>query len=286
MKIVVKNVKIVYIRYYLSAMKIVNLSHVHERQYFCCLEDWSTEIREAGDHKECWYSKMKDKGLRVKIAENDKGEACGMIQYMPVEISSVEGHDLYFVLCIWVHGHRQGIGNFQKKGLGKSLLQAAEADVRQSGGKGLVTWGIILPFFMRAWWFKKQGYKVVDKSGMMRLLWKPFTTDAVPPRFMKEKELPGLVPGKVNVSVFMNGWCPAQNTVYERTKRAVIEFQDKIEFNVYHTVDHEILKYWGISDALFINGKRIWTGPPPSYKKIHRLIEGRVKKLREPVMIG
>jgi GNAT superfamily N-acetyltransferase len=267
-------------------MKIVNLSNVHERQYFCCLEEWSNEVREAGDHKECWYAKMKDKGLRVKIAENDKGEPCGMIQYLPVEISSVEGHDLYFVLCIWVHGHRQGIGNFQKKGLGKSLLQAAEADVRQLGGKGLVTWGIILPFFMRAWWFKKQGYKVVDKSGMMRLLWKPFTTDAVPPGFMKEKELPGLVPGKVNVSVFINGWCPAQNTVYERTKRAMIEFQDKIEFNVYHTVDHEILKYWGISDALFINGKRIRTGPPPSYRKIHRLIEGRVKKLREPVMIS
>ena len=145
------------------------MSRIHERQYFCCLEDWSNDIREAGDHKECWYAKMKDKGLRVKIAENDKGEACGMIQYLPVEISSVEGHDLYFVLCIWVHGHRQGIGNFQKKGLGKSLLQAAEADVRQLGGKGLVTWGIILPFFMRAGWYKKQGYKVVDKSGMMRL---------------------------------------------------------------------------------------------------------------------
>ena len=44
--------------------------------------------------------------------------------------------------------------------------------------------------------------------------------------------------------------------VYERTKKAVIEFRDKIEFNVYHTIDHEILKYWGISDALFINGKQ------------------------------
>jgi hypothetical protein len=267
-------------------MKIVSLSRVHERQYFCCLEEWSADIREAGDHKECWYAKMKDKGLRVKIAENDKGEACGMIQYLPIEISSVEGHDLYFVLCIWVHGYRKGIGNFQKKGLGKSLLEAAEADVRQIGGKGLVAWGIILPFFMRAGWFKKQGYKVVDKSGMMRLLWKPFTADATAPAFMKQRELPGLVPGKVNVTVFMNGWCPAQNVVYERTKKAVIEFRDKIEFNVFHTIDHEILKFWGISDALFINGKQIRTGPPPSYKKIYRLIGGRVKKLREPATIA
>ncbi len=92
-----------------------------------------------------------------------------------------------------------------------------------------------------------------------------------------------MFPGKVNVTVFLNGWCPAQNMVYERTKKAVVEFGDKIDFNVYHTVDHEILKYWGISDGLLINGKRIRTGPPPSYKKIHRLIESRVKKLREPV---
>jgi hypothetical protein len=262
-------------------MKIVSLSALHERQYFCCLEEWSNDIRDAGDHKECWYGKMKDKGLRVKIAENDKGEACGMIQYLPVEMSSVEGHDLYFVLCIWVHGHRKGIGNFQHKGLGKSLLQAAEADVMQLGGKGLVTWGIILPFFMRAGWFKKQGYKVADKSGIIRLLWKPFITGAEAPRFMKQKELPGLEPGKVNVTVFLNGWCPVQNIIYERTKKAAIEYHDKVVFNVYHTVDHDILKYWGISDALFINGKRFRFGPPPSYKKIHRLIESRVKKLRE-----
>jgi len=264
-------------------MKIINLSPVHERQYFCCLEEWSDEMRDAGDHKECWYAKMKDRGLRVKIAENDKGEACGMIQYLPVEISPVEGQNLYYVLCIWVHGYRKGIGNFQKRGLGKSLLQAAEADVRQLGGKGLVTWGIILPFFMRSAWFKKQGYKVADKRGILRLLWKPFANDAQPPRFMKKRHLPALVPGKVNVTVFYNGWCPAQNIVYERTKQAVVQFREKIDFNVYHTIDHEILSYWGTGDALFINGKKIRTGPPPSYKRIYRIIEGNVRKIREPI---
>lgn len=266
-------------------MKIVNLSGIHEKQYFCCLEDWSSEIRDAGDHKECWYAGMKDKGLRVKIAENEKGEACGMIQYLPVELAPVEGRNLYYVLCIWVHGYRKGIGNYQRKGLGKALLRAAEADVKNLGAKGLVTWGIILPFFMRAGWFKRQGYKIIDKQGMTRLLWKPFQADAEPARFLKEKELPLPVPGKVNVTVFCNGWCPAQNLVYERTKQAVIQFRDKIAFNVYHTIDHEILRYWGISDALFVDGRRVRTGPPPSYKKIHRIIEDKVRKIREPIAL-
>ncbi len=266
-------------------MRIVDLTPKHESQYFCCLEDWSREIREAGDHKECWYRKMKDKGLRVKVAENDSGVACGMIQYLPVEISPVEGRNLYYVLCIWVHGFKKGIGNFQKKGLGKSLLAAAEADVKRLGAKGLATWGIIFPFFMRSSWFRKQGYTVVDKSGMMRLLWKPFSQDAEQPRFMKERELPSRVPGKVHVTLFYNGWCPAQNLVYERTKLAMIEFREKIVFNVYHTIDHKILSYWGISDALFIDGKRIRTGPPPSFKKLHKIIANRVNQLREPVII-
>jgi GNAT superfamily N-acetyltransferase len=268
-----------------TSMRIVSLSPVHEKQYFCCLEEYSQEVAEAGDHKACWYAKMKDHGLRVKIAENDEGKACGMIQYVPTEMSTVEGPGLYLVLCVWVHGHRkEGVGNMQKRGLGKALLAAAEDDVRSLGGKGIAVWGIILPFFMRASWYRKQGYKVVDKHGMMRLLWKPFTDDAVKPHFLKERELPALNPAKVNVSVFINGWCPVQNLVYERAKKAVIEFQNKIEFEVYHTNDSQIMKYWGISDALFINGKKVWTGPPPSFKKIHRLIEKQVKKLREPVL--
>jgi GNAT superfamily N-acetyltransferase len=282
-KLLFKSLKYSNLPIYLSEMKIVDVSAAHEKQYFCCLEEWSADIQEAGDHKECWYAKMKGKGLRVKVAEDENGVACGMIQYLPVEISPVQGRDLYYVLCIWVHGHKKGIGNYQKKGLGKALLAAAEEDVRQLGGKGLVTWGMILPFFMRAAWFKKQGYAVTDKSGIMRLLWKPFLPDAEPPRYMKERKLPLPVPGKVNITVFYSGWCPVQNLAYERTKQAMIDFREKIVFNVYHTVNHEILSYWGIGDALFIDGKQIRTGPPISLKKIRRIIESRVRKLKEPV---
>jgi len=88
-------------------MKIIDLAPEYEQLYFCCLEDWSDEIREAGDHKACWYRKMKDKGLRVKLAKADNGVLAGMIQYLPVEESFVKGSGLYVVMCIWVHGHKQ-----------------------------------------------------------------------------------------------------------------------------------------------------------------------------------
>jgi len=259
-------------------MDILDLSEKYYSQYFCCLEDWSDEMKEAGNHKEVWFNKMKDKGLHAKIAvENEK--VCGMIQYTPAEHSTIEGEDLYFINCIWVHGYKKGIGNYQKKGIGKLLLQAAENDILSMDQKGVAAWGISLPFWMKASWFRKQGYKKVDKNGMALLMWKQFTEGAHPPHWIKEKKKPHKTAGKVTVTTFINGWCPAQNIVYERAKRASQEFGDLVEFQEINTFEREVFCQWGISDALFIDGKQIRTGPPPSYEKIHKQIGKRVKKL-------
>lgn len=260
-------------------MKIVDLAPEHERLFFVCLEDWSDEIKDAGDHKENWCQEMKSRGLRVKLARDDEGNIGGMIQYIPIEHSFAEGKDLYFVHCIWVHGHKEGRGNFQKKGMGKALLEAAEADAKAAGAKGIAAWGISLPFWMKASWFKRQGYRRVDKQGIQILLWKPFTEDALPPKWIRQRKKPDTLPGKVTVNAFINGWCPAQNMVYERAKRAASQFGDSVAFRGYDTSQRELFLEWGIADALFIDEKQIKTGPPPSYEKIRRSIEKKVKRL-------
>ena len=214
-------------------IKVIDLTQEHKQLYFMCLEDWSDEMKEAGDHKQTWYNKMENEGLRVKLALDDRGEVGGMIQYIPVEHSSVEGCDLYFINCIWVHGYKEGRGNLQKKGMGKALLQSAENDVKAIGAKGIVAWGVPLPFWMKASWFKKQGYSKVDKQGFLGpvLLWKPFINEAIPPKWIKQKKRPEMIPGKVAITALLNGWCPAQNSVYERARRAALEFGDKVVFN-------------------------------------------------------
>lgn len=45
------------------------------------------------------------------------------------------------------------------------------------------------------------------------------------------------------------------------------------------TADRATFLEWGISDALLIDGKEVRTGPPPSYEKLRRLIEKRLKRL-------
>jgi N-acetylglutamate synthase-like GNAT family acetyltransferase len=262
-------------------MKIVELDERLVPLYCVCLEDWSSEIKEAGQLKETWYRQTKPKGLRVKLALDDQGNVGGMIQTIPIEHAFADGKDLYIILCIWVHGHKQGRGNFQGKGMGTSLLEAAEADARSLGAKGIAAWGLLIPAFMRASWFKKHGYRAVDRQGIQVLLWKPFTSDAVPPKWIKRKQKPEAKPGKVDVTVFRNGWCPAMNLAFERARRAAneAEFAGKTAFREIDTSDRTEYLRWGISDALFINGKEIRTGPPPSYEKIRKRIRKKVKRL-------
>ena len=266
-------------------MKIIGISPEHENTYFCCLEDWSEEMKEAGDNKQRWYERMKDKGVRVKLGQEDNGEISSMIQYMPIEHSIFEGENLYAILCIWVHGYKEGVGNHQKKGRGTALLNAAEADCKKLGTNGMVAWGMGIPVWMKASWFRKHGYKVVDKSGISRLLWKPFNEQAMPPKMIKSRKKPEKGKDKVSITMFRNGWCPAMNLVYERALRAADEFEGEVDIKQYDTVQKEVLNEWGISDGLYIDGKAVRLGPPPSYHKIRKKIEKKVNRRKSIQLI-
>ncbi len=260
-------------------MEIIDLEDRYEKTYLCCLEDWSEEMRDAGDRKKTWYDGMKEKGLRVKLAVDD-GSACGMIQYTPAEWSPLEGKGFHFINCIWVHGHRQGIGNRQKKGVGTMLLNAAEEDARSAGSCGMAAWGLALPFWMKASWFRKHGYRKVDRVGITVLMWKPFGEEAAPPRWIREKQKPGCGSGRVCVTSFNSGWCQALNITAERARRAAAGFGDAVEFREVNTSSREALLEWGISDGLFIDGKRAGFGPPPSVGKLRGMIARRVGRQR------
>ena len=260
-------------------MEIIDLTEDTRIDYFTCLEEWSDEMKDGVCRKECWFNTMQEKDLRVKLARNDAGIVAGMIQYAPIEHSWIEGENLYFVYCIWVHGHKKGRGDLRKHGVGTALLRAAEDDVKRLQSNGLVVWGVILPFYMRAGWFKKHGYRKVARSGISVLLWKTFSDEADPPRWIRAKKKPELVPGKVVVTALANGWCSGINGMLERAKKICSELGDKV---VYHEIDmnsRSAIREWGLSDGLFVDEKNIYKGPPLSYDKIRKIIEKKVRKL-------
>ena len=258
-------------------MEIVDLAEDKKDLLCQCLEDWSEEAKESGPKRRQWLDRNQKLGLRAKLALDDRGVEGGMIQYGPIEHSFVDGSGLYFIYCIHVHGHKQGRGDFRGHGMGKALLKSAEDDARALGALGMAAWGVALPLWMKASWFRKHGYRKVDRSGVSVLLWKPFSTEARPPRWFPatDKQLEPIA-GKVNVTAYSSGWCLASNLVYERAKRAAAEFGDAIAFREVDTSDRSAVAEWGRSDAVFVDGRNLQKGPPVSYKKVHKAIAKRV----------
>lgn len=261
-------------------MRVIDVGEEHRELFALCLEDWSDEAREAGPARARWIERFTPLGLRAKLALDDDGKVGGMIQYLPIERSFVDGEGLYMIPCIWVHGHKQGRGDCRGRGMGRALLEAAEADARALGARGMAAWGLWLPFWMRASWFKKHGYRKADRQGMAVLMWKPFTADARPPRWFRNGEpVPQRQPGRVTVTAFANGWCMAGNLICERARRAAAELGPKVAFQQIDTSDRETVARWALSDALFVDGKPVRTGPPPTYDKLKKLLTRKLNRL-------
>jgi GNAT superfamily N-acetyltransferase len=261
-------------------MHVVDLDEETKPLFCQCLEDWSDDVRETGDRRCRWVDMLTPRGLRAKIALDDAGTPGGMIQYLPIEESTVDGTGLYFIPCIWVHGHKQGRGNFQGRGMGRALLAAAEEDARARGAKGMAAWGLWLPFWMKASWYKKHGYRAVDRDGLASLVWKPFASDAQPPRFFRRTAKPvEQTPGRVNVTCFVNGWCTAGLVTTERAHRVAAEFGERVVFREIDTSEHATVAEWGLSDALFVDGKRVMTGPPISPDRLRKIVRKRLARV-------
>ncbi len=64
--------------------------------------------------------------------------------------------------------------------------------------------------------------------------------------------------------------------VYERAKRVSLALGENVEFQEISTSNKKTINEWGISDALFVDGKQIRTGPSPSYEKIRKIIAKKV----------
>ncbi|MEA1975075.1 MAG: hypothetical protein U9N10_05900 [Bacillota bacterium] len=134
---------------------------------------------------------------------------------------------------------------------------------------------------MKASWFKKHGYKRIDKYKGMVLMVKSDENINHKPKFTRNAKVTKSEKdnNKVEILIFKNGWCPANNITVMRTLRAIKEFEDDIDIRMLDTTDRDVFLEYGIYDGVYINGKNIQMGPPSSYKKIFNCIKKAVKKV-------
>jgi hypothetical protein len=75
----------------------------------------------------------------------------------------------------------------------------------------------------------------------------------------------------------VSGWCTGGDLVVERARRAANELGDKAAYCEIDTSEPGAVAKWGISDAVFVDGKVVRGGPPPSFDKIRSIITKRVR---------
>jgi hypothetical protein len=252
---------------------IVELNEELKPAFCACLTPDDPALKEAGDMKKEWLARQQPDDFGARVALSPEGIPCGMIQYLPADRSGIEGPGLWFVFCIWIPDRKRNpAGNLRRTGMGRALLAAAEEDVRSRGADGVVAWGTPLPFFMKSSWFKKQGYRLADKKGIMELCWKPFNERALSPFWKNpgwaDSDIKQVAGSKAKVTAYVNGICPAMNMVHNRFVRAVGEMDGKVVLESITPAR---------TDAVLINGREFPMGPPPSYKKILKALKRAIK---------
>jgi len=255
-------------------------SSQNELHSFCaCLCPGEAELASVSPVKLAWYEKQRSHGFRVLLAFSGQ-TPLGMIQYGPVESSWLEGKGCMVVYCIWIPPKKR-LGGIQarSRGIGTALLAAAEEDARRSGSGGMAAWGLALPLWMRAGWFRKHGYRVVERQGMMRLLYKTFESGSIPPRWRSPAGQPAKHgSGPVRLTVLSNGWCPAMNMVMQRARDVASEFGNAVSVDEISTADPAVMIRLGESDMLYIDDRPVSPAPPVSPARLRRLLARAIKR--------
>lgn len=209
-------------------MEILDIDADTEGAFFTCLGRKRGELPPTPSARKAWYERYKDKGYRARVLVRDDGTIVGKVHAIPIEHSPFVGQDLLAILCIYVHMYEQGIGDQRRQGYGRVLLEHIEQDARDSGFKGVVGWAMDwtwnpIGFYLRL------GYEPVDREDKLVVVWKPFASDAVPPRLLRLKDIPGIGQTKVNVLVADNPWC-LNNSKLAVAREAIRGLEHVVEY--------------------------------------------------------
>jgi N-acetylglutamate synthase-like GNAT family acetyltransferase len=225
---------------------VATCSHVNE----------SEGIDAAGKRRLAWLKAMQPKGLRVLTAMRGE-EPMGCAYLMPVEACpwGPAGEDLMVMPCVWVPSR------LQKQGAGTALVQAAVEAARATGLQALVTFAYEWDFwFMPVVFFKKMGFIEAAREGQSALMWHLFDADAKPPAFLERCYEFSPVPGKVVIDLFYNTFCLTSDIVAQHVREVAAEFGDRVVLNEHGVNDQAEAMAFGLSRAIFLNGRSVFWG--------------------------
>ncbi len=253
-------------------MHLSELSDENKEHFFYCLSPVSPENRERAENRRKWHRKYKSKGYVARVLTLDDGTIAGKCHYLPIEHSPLIGKDLMVILCIYVHRYDRHIGDQRGNGFGRFMIREIEKDARQKGYRGVAAWAMDMEWNSVSF-YKHMGYRELDSMGKIKVVYKPFQFDVIPPRL-----LPVHIPGKssenkVNVFVSDNNWCDG-GMKRSIARAAVKDMSDKVNYQEAACHCRHRHLHLGNAGGIFIEGK-----PYRPYEET-----GNVEMLRDSIL--
>ena len=134
-------------------------------------------------------------------------------------------------------------------------------------------------WFMPAAYFEKRGFKRVDARGPQVLLWKPFSEQAAPPRFLQPDYTFAPIEGAVVVDLFWTGLCQTSSIEAERVRDVCAGFGEAVRLNEYCAENRDAFLCHQIPRAIFVNGAEIGWGYEAPKDGIRNAIERALEDL-------
>lgn len=237
------------------------------------------EIRSAQKAKRAWAKKMLEKGLGAKIAY-DTGYPAGFAEFLPIEAAPapVKGKQLLFISDIHVNDDdEEGKINYERRGIGRLLIEEIERYARDKGYKGLVTLALDGDW-MPAAFYRKVGFTVVDKVGPMHLLWKPFD-ECEQPALWKGNFRPTIGKDVVHIDLIYSSQCWAMVMQSQSWRRVAAEFPRKVVIQEHLADDRKVMSLDCMAGSIgvYIDGQ--WGPPHPiGEDDMRRLIEDALSR--------
>jgi len=177
----------------------------------------------------------------------------GLLESIPIEfaLEPIEGENCLFINCIWI------LPPFWKKGVGKALMERFIKNAKKVGGASVLAyegekWFGTTIKYMPSNFFQKFAFKEVDRDESRVLLYLDLGSNN-PPNLMKT-QIPELDLKKNKLTLFVNNQCPWNCFMIDDIKTNIKKYQN-IQLNLVNTDSKGVIKEYGISRGIMINGK-------------------------------
>jgi GNAT superfamily N-acetyltransferase len=200
-----------------------------------------------------WVGKIKHSDLAVY---NDV--PMGLLEYIPIKhaLEPVDGENSLFINCMWI------LPPFWNKGVGSELMNAFIDEANKLGGGSVITydgdkWFETSINYMPSNFFKKFGFKEVDRDGTRVLLFLDLGNNNKPKLISPEKKSYKLK-DKISLEIFFNSQCPWSEFMVNSIKNEMKNYP-YIDFSFINTNERHVIEKYGISRGIRVNGKPLIT---------------------------